>query len=258
MIRLIKSNFGLKVAALLLALGIVFVKAQENIFTRTLRNIEISLENIPPNYRLPENWIVPTVQLRVYGPNNVINSIRPERSYIQIDFAAIPLDTISEPYPVLLEEDMFFSNSDEETAKQFTVSGNSIRPQQITIRKRSWKINQSPPDRSQENTKANEIEIPLYRIEKDVQVIMLTVGDPPPDVLYEGYSVTPEFITLTGRLESLERIKSLPTEALDLSGLSVNTLTVSLPLQTLQPFPNVAATGTERHEVTIHLKVKKK
>lgn len=257
MIRWLTANFGLKCTALLLALGIVFIKAQERISFRTIPNVKLTIENIPPGFHLAENWISPLIQMRVYGPKNVIDLIRPDTSYFFLDISKYPLNNVPSNITVLLTPDSFRSNLDYDMAVQFWVDESSITPHQIIIQTKSWDITTPQPKPNANQPQNSSVEIALHRMEKSVSVGVPVIGTPPSRLNFLGYKTNPESVTFAGRREALEQIQSVSTVPLDLSGVTENTLPIFLPLEFPAGSEAVPVDASVR-EVTVTLNVQKK
>ncbi len=230
MIRWITAHWGLKLIALLMALGIVFIKAQERIASRVVRNIQLEFENIPPNFRVPPNWFSPMIQIEVFGPKNIIDSILSSESSFRVDAGSFPFQKVPSEIPVTLTPDMFRTNLDTEAMRQFWIDNDSTTPQRIVLHTRSWNIEQEQPEFSADQADISQYEMPLYRLEKAVPIIVPITGTPPFDVKYQGYSIEPETVLFTGRREALEQLQSVSTTTLDLNNIRGNTFPVFTPL----------------------------
>jgi YbbR domain-containing protein len=257
MIRWLTANPMLKLVALFLALGIVFVKAQERISTRIIRNVTLHLENMPPNFRLADRWFSPMIQCRVYGPKNVIDAIRADSSSFHLDVNKLPLKNVPSNITLLLKPEMFRTNLDVDLMTQFWVDEESIQPQQIIIQIKSWNINTPAPSPLVQKQDKSQYEIALHRLEKDVPVVIPTFGTPPAQIQYVGYTVNPESVSFAGRREALEQIQSVSTVTLDLSGISDDMLPIYLPLDLPLQGDAVPVDETVR-EVTVTINIKKK
>lgn len=257
MIRWLTANLSLKLIALFLALGIVFIKAQERISIRPIQNVRLQIENIPPNFRLADNWISPLIQLRVYGPKNVIDTIRPDMSTFTVDTGKLPLHTVPSNLTVLLTPELFRSNLDYDLNSQFWVDESSINPKQIIIQTQSWDINTPIPKANSTQQNGGSYEMALYRIEKKVAIFVPTIGVPPSKIQFLGYKTNPETLTFAGRREALEQIQSVSTVTLDLSGITENTLPIFLPIE-LPAGSEVEPVDASIREVTVTLSVQKK
>lgn len=257
MIRWITANLTLKLVALLLALGIVFVKAQERISTRTIRNVSLHLENMPPNFRMADRWFSPMIQCRVYGPKNVIDAIQADSSSFHLDVSKLSLKNVPSNLSIQLTPEMFRTNLDIDLINQFWVDAESIQPQQIIIQTKSWNIDTPAPSPLVQKNDPNQYEIALHRLEKHVPVHIPTFGNPPSQIQYTGYSVNPETLSFAGRREALEQIQSVSTVMLDLSGISDDMLPIYLPLDIPAQGDAVPVDDSVR-EVTVTINIKKK
>ncbi len=228
------ENLGLKIFALLLAVGIVWIKAQEKINRRNLSDIQIVVENAPDNLYLPnEPWILPTVKVTIQGPRNTIEFVRPNQFSFHIDLNKVTLPLDGSSVNVILTKEMFRTNLYVEDQMRISIVEDSIYPSQVTFTILPWNIEEEKPPLTEFKSTENRNVIPLLRAEKQVSVVVPRYGTSPSDVVVNNLSPEPKHIRVTGAMEAIQQIQSVSTTILDLSMISTDTKPVFLHLQGL-------------------------
>ncbi len=229
MIKWLTNNLELKLIALLLAVGLVWIKGQERINPLTLNDVSVMVENMPRNLYLPESWIPPEVSLTLHGPKNILELLRPEVTRFRIDLSKVKLPEPNEPVNLLLTEDMFQTNLEERDQLRISVVEASITPSQITLVIKPWNLEEEPPEVDVTNT--DQVLIPLLRAQKHVEVIVPSRGVLTHDQELDEIVVDPPSIVMTGDRAALSRIESVSTEVLDLNLIEEDTPPFFLPIQ---------------------------
>ncbi|RJP28442.1 MAG: hypothetical protein C4527_12005 [Candidatus Omnitrophota bacterium] len=255
MSRAFGENIGLKLFALLLAVGIVWIKAQDKINRRNLSDVQIVVDNVPENFSLPSDpWISPTVNVAIQGPRNTVEFVRSSQFSFHIDLAKITLSGMESPINVLLTHDMFKMNLPEEDRLRISVVEGSIYPSQVTFSILPWNIDQEKPSLTNLEFPSNQKVIPLFRIEKLVP-LAVPHGTLPDDVVLKQLSVDPADILITGSMDAVQRIQSVSTTILDFSSIPADARPVFLHLQGLgrgfdiQPVPDTIRGATVFYEI---------
>jgi len=259
MTKIFTDNLGLKLVALLLAVGIVWIKALEKINYRNIREgVQVTVENRPDNLLLPDPWIPPTVLLTVQGPSNIVEFIRPDQSSFRIDLSKVEFPEDGSPVTVTLSDANFRANLDPSDRAKVSVVDESIRPRQIVIRILPWDVQKPRPAVESLASSPNQKMIPLYRVEKRVPVEVPRYERPPEDLLLAGITVDPSQVLVTGKLEAVEQIKSVSTSILDLSSIYAEIPPMYLPFQGLGRNFDVWSFRENIRGGTVFLKVQKK
>ncbi|MDX9754964.1 MAG: YbbR-like domain-containing protein [bacterium] len=256
MIHWFSSNRGLILISFFLAVGLVWIRGQERLDSRELSPIQVLVENLPYNLMLPQGWSPPSTSITVYGPRKTLDMIRTDQSSFRVDITQIPIENSDEEIPFLLTDAMFKSNLDEVDRQRITLDV-SIK-QQVVLRVIHWNIDDDPPSFPPGNPNPNRIEIPVYRMEKKVDIIVPLHGEPADGHELSLLDVTPSDILLTGKREILEQIQSVTTSALDISGLSDNPPPLYLPLDIFHQTAEIKPMDSIVNGVTVMIEFKKK
>lgn len=235
----------------MLAIGLVYIKGQERIQRRTLTNIPVTIEHVPPNWTLPENWTPARASLAIQGPRNTIELVRSDQSSFRVDLSSVHFSENGDPVVLLLGNEMFRTPLEPGDRSRISVVEDSIRPRQVKIQVQPWEMTapQSPP----ENSDSNQILIPLYRIEKVVKIVTPTQGTPPERFVLKSLSVSPPSIRLTGPRDALDRIESVSTQALILDLIPPDTPPIYLPLDIPSGPYDIHPADSNVHGVTVTL-----
>ena len=233
--KIFTDNLGLKLVALLLAVGIVWIKAQEKITRRYIREgVQVTVENRPDNLLLPDPWIPPTALLTIQGPNNVVEFVRPDQCSFRLDLSKIEIPDDGTPVTVNLSDAYFRTNLDPINRQRISVPDETIHPRQVTLHVLPWDVKKTRPPVDKIAAGPNQLVIPLYRVEKRVPVEVPHQGTPPDDLILAGITVDPSEVTVTGKLEAVNKITSVSTTILDLSAITMDIPPIYLsPLQGL-------------------------
>jgi len=250
------SNLGLKFAALLLAVGIVWMKGQDRINRRTLTDVPVTVENLPRFYYLPEAWLSPQVRVTLLGARNSLELIRPDLSSFRIDLSKIALPEDGSPLNVILTNEMFRTNLEPRDRARISIVDDSIMPSQAAITVAYWDLAESPP--SFETTDPAKITIPLLRVQKLLTIEAPRMGTPPDGYDLKSIAIDPEKIAFTGDRAALSRIQSVSTVSLDMSMISPNTPPVFLPLERMEKGMDIHPVQENIRGVTVTLKLGKK
>ena len=254
--RALTENVGLKLLALFLAVGLVYVRSLAKTTERPFSGVTVAVSNIPPNMDLavPERTYSTSIVLR--GPQSILDWLEPKDLRFTLDLSQQTDWIQNREWRVRLGQEHFHftPNVEERQREQITLSHEEIRPSQVLVSVHPYDIAGEPPQVFQSEGSEDVIEIQLYLFMKDVPVHVSTEGEPP-----EGYRVTiesiPKAITLTGPKAFLDRISEVTTMPIDLTSLDHSTQTdVSLPELTRDDSP-VSATKTR---VTVNLKVSRR
>lgn len=248
MIRWFAKNANIKLAALLLAVMVVFFKAQEKIQERILPNIPVSVENRPVNLVLPDRWAPPSVRCKVEGPRNLIDLIRPDMCRFQIDLSSLGRSESGDPVTFVLSGDMLKTNLEREDQRRVTMDPESVRPRQVAVRIVPWDIRFDKPAAETAAGRGNQVEIPLYQLRKEVPIRAPAEGGSGLDI---EIRVSPPTLTLTGRMEALAQIQSVSTMTLDLRGIRADTLPMSVPLESFGDGADVWPLNENIRDVTV-------
>lgn len=250
------SNTGLLFVAFILAVGLVWIKGQEKINPRHLSGIQVTVENLPDNFLLPDPWIPPTTSLNILGPKNITELVRHDQTSFRIDISEFTIPKEDSPITIPLASEMFRTNLDPTDRTKISVVENSIWPRQAVIHVIPWNISNERPRNIGVESEDNQLNIPLYRLEKNIPIIV------PIENLEEAKSLRvmwdPEEIKLTGRREALDRIEAVTTIPLDLAELPPDHIDKSISIR----FDNIWDGGVRPvsenvQGVTVTLKVVK-
>ncbi len=259
MIKVFTENLGLKLFALLLAVGIIWIKAQEKIQRRTLSGVQIVVDNLPENIFLPpEPWIPPSVKVTIQGPKNTIEFVRPNQFSFHIDLSKISLPEAGSSVNVFLTKDMFKTNLFEEDRMRISVVDGSIFPSQVALQILPWELGQPRPSLTHVDSSPNQRTIPLLLIEKSVPIVIPKYGNPPEEITLESLNPEPDEILVTGNMEAVQRIQSVSTAMLDLSMISTDTKPVFLQLQGLGRIFGVWPVKDNINGATVYFEVHRK
>ncbi|MFB3786411.1 MAG: CdaR family protein [bacterium] len=259
MIRWKSNDAGVLFLSVLLAVGLVWIKGQERIDRRTLNGIPISLENMPDNLVLPDTWVTPNTVVTVQGPRNTIDLIRQSQSGFYVDMSKIALSEGETPASVILTGEMFLTNMvDESDRSRISVVEESIVPRQLSFYLIPWDITQPQPSYENLEAGANQLAVPLLRIEKNVQVTIPLQGDPPGVLKLNRVKIEPPEITITGPRQAVDKIKSVSTPLLDLEFISLDNPLYLMPLPDLEHEFGVRPVEKSIRGVTVTLILTKK
>ncbi|HOJ59275.1 MAG TPA: YbbR-like domain-containing protein [bacterium] len=259
MIRWKFTDAGLLLLSLLLAAGLVWIKGQERIDRRTLNGIPISLENLPPNLVLPDNWVTPNTVVIVQGPRNTIDLIRQSQSGFYVDMSKVPLAEGETPASVILTSEMFLTNLVDETDRnRIAVVEESIVPRQLSFYILPWDITQPQPSYENLEAGANQLAVPLLRVQKNVPVTVPLRGDPPGPLHLDRVRIDPPEVTVTGPRQAVDKIKSVSTPLLDLEYISLENPLYLMPLPDLEQDFGVRPVEKSIRSVTVTLILTKK
>ncbi|HOE13199.1 MAG TPA: CdaR family protein [bacterium] len=253
--RLLTENIGLKLLALFLAIGLVYIRAREKITSQEFSNVRIELVNIPSNMVLayPDRLYNTTIVLQ--GPVSVLKFLTSKDLRFALDLAGKKELEQNKSLLIALSQEFLVARVKEQDAKQLKLRENNIHPSkvQITVHIRDVSQKNPPPIYASESLPEDTIEIPLYQLVKHVPVRVPTVGQPP-----EGYEIVtirpyPSTITITGPEAALSRISEVSTTRIYLSNQIQSGTTADVPISEFgtADLP-VSATATR---VNIELKV---
>ena len=245
------QNLALKFFALLMAVSLVWIKAQERMTISALSGVHVTLDNRPNNLILPNpNWIPLPVNCSIKGPINIVKIVRQESCVFRIDLSKISLKDDSDPVTVDLTRDMFNTNLDADEENRITVMEESIQPRQASIRILPWNVEKERPAHDRLQDDFNQIVIPLLRVEKRVKVIVDSFGEPPAGAQRYQIKMDPESVLLTGPKEAIDRVESVSTSRLDLRWIKMDR-PFSLPLHGIGEGFDLRLVGANIHEVTV-------
>ncbi len=253
--RWLTSNLSLKLIALFLAIGMVWIKGQEKINHRSLTGVPVTVENLPSNIYLADPWIPPTVSVLLQGPRNALDLIRPDQSSFRIDLSKFSLPDVGSPLNVILTDEMFRTNLDPRDRLHVSVLEETVRPGPVTILISQWNVDerQSEPPQSE----SGKIIIPLYQVQKEVPIVVPRKGSPPKGLKVVDLKVDPESLLMTGERAALSNIQSVSTTMLDLNLVSSNPPPFFLPLQTMNKDFDIRPLRETIRGVTVTLKLGK-
>ncbi len=243
------SNRSILILSLLLAVGVVWIKGQERIQRRPMNNIQVTVDNLPTNWSLPELWAPPRVRLTIQGPRTTVELPRTDVSNFRIDLEELEFPETGDALIVLLSEDMFRTNLEPDDRAKVSVIEDTIKPRQVKLQVFSWNVDAPPPTPPTPET--NQILIPLFKAEKDIPIETPTVGAPLDGYQIEDFFITPSSIRLTGSREALDRIGSVSTQVLDLGAIPVDTQPIYLPLEIPEGTYDIQPAGSELRGVTV-------
>ncbi|MBD3267807.1 hypothetical protein GF373_14145 [bacterium] len=252
------SNRGLKIIALFLAVLLVWIKGQERIGTRVLTNIQVIVDNLPKNMIFPVGWIPPTTSMTVHGPRNILDLIRSDLSNFRVDLTRFPFPDNEEEINLMLDGSMFKTNLEPGERDRISVIEETIKPRQVVLHILPWEIDREIPSLPKNERSANRINIPLYRLVKKAAIKVPTFGSPPQGYRLLRLEIDPNEIILTGSWESMERIHSVTTPALDLSGFTEEPSPVFHPLGKIKERINAKPVEEDLRGVTVTVHLEKK
>lgn len=250
------SNRSLLIVSLLIAVALVWIKGQERILSRTLNNIQVTLVNMPDNFILPEAFILPRTRVDVQGPRNTVEMIRPDMTTFRIDMETFEELDDESSVNIILSREMFRTNLERADQQRVSVHEESIHPRQVTLQLIGMEIDQPRPEPPE--TPPNQLAIPIYRLEKEVDVVIPTTGSPARNyrLRENGVRPTPSRIRVTGRYETLASLESVSTRTLDLSGITPDHPAIHLPLESvgeaydIRPVPSIISGVTVTLDLT--------
>ncbi|MBN2326252.1 MAG: YbbR-like domain-containing protein [Candidatus Omnitrophica bacterium] len=211
------SNGGLLFLSFLMAVGIVWIKGQERIDSRTVGGVPVSVENLPANLVLPERWSTPEATVTLQGPRNVLEMIRAVQCGFFIPFSDQILPEGDEPRNMILNASMFrTSMTNDDNQVPISVVETSIHPRQASIHLLPWDITQEQPE-YKDLLSPDVITIPIYRVQKEVSVIAPVTGSPPNGLKFRDVVIDPPKILITGPKDAVARINSVSTDIFDLN-----------------------------------------
>lgn len=228
------SNGGLLLISFLMAVGIVWIKAQERLDRRSYSGIPVSVENLPNNIMMPDPWTPPAVSVTLGGPRSVLDMIRAVQCGFFIHLSPQILPENETPLDVILTASMFrTSMMDDDDLGRITVDETSIRPRKVSLFLLPWDVEKDRPDYKSLSSPDSLI-IPIYRIQKKVPVNAPTVGSMPSGLKLKDVVVDPPAILITGPKEAVDRIHSVSTAIMDLSYLTSQPLPQYMALPDLE------------------------
>lgn len=250
------TNSGLLFLSFLMAVGIVWIKGQDRLDSRTLRGIPVSIEGLPSNLVLPDPWTPPTVSVKLLGPRNVImDFIRPDQCRFFIPFSWKELPEDNTPQTVILNQTMFRTGLvDESDRARISVEEETIQPIKASIVILPWDVTQERP-RYDNLITPDSATIPLYRIQKKVPIIAPTMSEPPNGLKLKEILIDPPEIQVTGPREAVDRIQAVSTAFLDLSYVSQQTPPQFMALPDLEEVFSVWPVAKTIRGVTVTLKL---
>lgn len=215
------SNGGLLFISFLMAVGIVWIKAQDRMDRRTLTGIPVSVQNLPGNMVLPDSWTPPTANVLIRGPRRVLELIGPAQCSFFIPFSLQMTPEKNSPQNVILTESMFRTSlMDDEDQKRIAVDETSIHPRQVSLFFLPWDVERQRPDFDDLNNNTDSLTIPIYLLQKKIHVNAPVVGNLTGGLKLKDVIVDPPDIVITGPREAVDRIRSVSTAVMDLSYLS--------------------------------------
>ncbi|MEW6235943.1 MAG: YbbR-like domain-containing protein [Candidatus Omnitrophota bacterium] len=250
------SNLGLKFAALLLAVGMVWLKGQDRINRRTLTDVPVTVENLPHFYYLPDRWISPQARVTILGARNSLELIRPDLSSFRIDLSKFAPPEDGSPLNVILTNEMFRTNLEPRDRARISILEDSIAPSQATISVAYWDLAETQPNF--ETADSAKIAIPLLRVRKLLAVEAPRMGTPPEGYDLKSLVIDPDKIAFTGDRAALSRIQSVSTVSLNMSLISPNTPPIFLPLERMEKGIDIHPAQENIRGVTVTLKLEKK
>ena len=253
--RALTENLNLKILALLLAIGLVFVRAREKTIEQGFSGVRVELSNIPANMvqAFPERTFTATIVL--YGPKNVLEYLAPRDLRFNIDLSQHAKKLVQDSRVLIgLGANVFAPNVDQTQRQLLRLDEEEIRPSQVLITVHRYDVTKDPPAIFASEASGDVLEIPLYQLIKTVPVRVPTTGEP-----QEGYkisiSTTPEEVTITGPEAALSRIEEVTTSPVSLTPLTRSVTTdASLPEVAREDSP-ISATTTR---VTIKVDVSRR
>jgi YbbR domain-containing protein len=252
------SNRGLKIFALFLAIGIVWIKGQDRIDSRVLTNIQVVVENLPDNIIQPTSTIPPTTTAEVYGPRNIIELIRSDQSNFRIDLSLVPITLTTDKVNILLTDSMFKTSLDAEERSRIKVIEETLRPRQVELLVIPWFLDKERKPFSGSQRTPDVIQIPIYRLLKSAKVIVPLHGEPDQDFELSHLAIEPEEIVVTGKREAIELIQSVSTPPLDMTGLKETSPSIYLPLENIEERASAVLVDNTIRGVTVTIHLKKK
>lgn len=196
-------NLSLKLLSLLIAFGLwSFVNFGERDTEDTLK-VPLELRNIPPQLMItsPRNDFV---DVRVVGPRTLLGRVDRNRLALPLDLNGV------KPGPAV------FRVGAEALALPRGVRVVRINPAQVTIE--------------------------LERVShKTIPVRLRLVGKPPADLQVVDTKVSPEMVQVSGPASDIENVSVVPTQAIDISKLSVGTIERELPLEAAGDYVSFSA-----------------
>lgn len=226
------SNRNIAILALLLAIGILWIKGQERIVRRTLTNLPITYENLPANYRIPDFW-TPRTRAVIQGPRNTIELVRSDLSSFRLDLSNLDEMTTDFSASIILSDDMFRTNLESANRDRIQVLEETIQPRQVVIQVLSREL--GTPEPALPKAEDNELLVPIYRLEKEIPVTVPRQGQPAQGYVIESLQAQPPRIRMTGSYEALTQTERLQTRTLDVSGMMPPTTPIHLPLESANP-----------------------
>ena len=184
--------------------------------------------------------------------------VRTDLSNFRVDVSQTQLLAQEKDNTILLTDKMFKSNLEPEERTKITIQEGSIKPWQVVIHVLPWVIEGDKPAFASPERALNKIDIPLYKMEKKAKIIVPHVGEPIEGFVFSRLDPDPKEIVLTGKKEALERIESVTTSALDLSGLSENPLPIYLSLNQYFEKIDVKPVDENVRGITVTVSIKKK
>lgn len=257
MIRWFSSNRGLIVLSFFLAVGLVWMRGQERLDSRSFSHIKILIENLPKNLTFPKGWNLPTTTVTIYGPRKTLDLIRTDQSNFLLDVSQNPIQDDDEEVPYLLTDSMFKSNLEPAERQRISLD-ESIKQRRVILHILPWNIQEDPPVIQPANNTANRIEIPVFRLEKRAKIVVPLQGKPAEGYELSLLDVTPKDILVTGPREVIDRVQSVSTTPLEINGLSESHPGLYLTLDALFPAKDVRLVDNTVTGVTVSFDFKKK
>ncbi|HQL64160.1 MAG TPA: hypothetical protein PLQ35_17940, partial [bacterium] len=131
--RLLTENIGLKLLALFLAIGLVYIRAREKITSQEFSNVRIELVNIPSNMVLayPDRLYNTTIVLQ--GPVSVLKFLTSKDLRFALDLAGKKELEQNKNVLIVLSQESLVARIKEQDAKQLKLRENNIHPSKVQI-----------------------------------------------------------------------------------------------------------------------------
>ncbi|HQP99648.1 MAG TPA: hypothetical protein PLY86_14405, partial [bacterium] len=143
--RLLTENIGLKLLALFLAIGLVYVRAREKITTQEFSNVLIELMNIPSNMVLayPDRSYSTTIVLK--GPVSVLKFLTPKELRFTLNLAGKKELEQNKNLLLVLNQESLMAKVKEQEAKQLSLGEDDIHPSKVQVTVHIRDVSQKNP-----------------------------------------------------------------------------------------------------------------
>ncbi|MFH1744146.1 MAG: CdaR family protein [bacterium] len=237
--RALTENLGIKILALLLAVGMVYARTRKQLTTQNFSSVLIEITSIPTNMIPANRERTYTTNIALQGPQTVLNFLSPKDLRFTLDLTKQKELIQNRRLLLRLGPEYFTAKVKEQERQQLILE--EIRPSQVLITVNLWNIAKEQPPIYTSEVSEDIVEIPLYQLIKDVPIRAPTLGHPP-----EGRKISietiPNMITLTGPEAALGRISEVTTTPINVATLIESvTIEATLPLLTRSDSP-VSAT----------------